>query len=53
MQVIFLPEHYRFPAEIIRVRDNGNYDIIANNTPIGNVEARHLEMLEVSNGSQG
>ena len=43
MNVIFLPRHYRIPAEVIQIRENGNYDIVANKTEISNVEERHLE----------
>lgn len=46
MKIIFLPTYYRIPAEVVRTRDNGNYDIIANNVLIGNVEPRHVEIVK-------
>lgn len=44
MKVIFLPTHYRIPAEIVKTRENGNHDIVAKGILIENVENRHLEM---------
>lgn len=44
MTAIYLPVHYRLHAEILRTRDNGNYDISVNGVLIGNVEPRHLEV---------
>ncbi|AXN57831.1 hypothetical protein [Acinetobacter phage ABPH49] len=40
---VYLPKHYRFECEILRKRDNGNYDILVNNIEVGNVEPRYLE----------